>query len=154
MFFGVDCFLEIIRVSCLWKQSSDNCSKNKKKKLNLWSLIMKYWVHLCYLSLLVFRCFVCIVLVVSFCFSFNRKFLLNLELVTLNWVIKSWYLKGYFVIIFIHNFCDVLGNSWFIQISVFYKLTDIGLNPLLILLHSKHVSLSTRQWKFSNKRIG
>ena len=34
MFFGVDCFLEIIsdiRISCLWKQSSDNCSKNKKK---------------------------------------------------------------------------------------------------------------------------
>lgn len=23
MFFGVDCFLEIIRISCLWKQSSD-----------------------------------------------------------------------------------------------------------------------------------
>lgn len=118
--------------------------KVKKKKLNLWSLIMKYWVHLCYLSLLVFRSFVCIVLVVSFCISFNRKFLLNLELVTLNWVIKSWYLKGYFVIIFIHDFSDVLGNSWFIQISVFYKLTDIGLNPLLILLHSKHVSLSIK----------
>ena len=35
MFFGVDCFLEIIsdiRISCLWKQSSDNCSKKKKKK--------------------------------------------------------------------------------------------------------------------------
>jgi len=147
MFFGVDCFLEIIshiRVSCLWKQSSDNCSKIKKTTQFLIFDDEVLSTPLLPELKLLLRCFVCIVLVVSFCYSFNRKFLLNLELVTLNWVIKSWYLKGSFAIIFIHNFSDALGNSWFIQISVFYTLTDIGLNPLLILLHSKHVSLSIK----------
>ena len=47
---------------------------------------------------------------------------------------KQLMFEGLFVIFFIHNFTDALGNSgFFFHGSVFHTCTGIGSNPLLIL---------------------